>query len=93
MLLFLKHQLHSLKLGSELAAEASSKKTCLEDLVLVPCRQGYAFSSLQDSRHRDESGLGTSELLCKEKLLLHIHCRVASHLVVDRGTSFLQSLT
>lgn len=50
MLFFLKHQLHSLNLGSEMAAEASSKETCLEDLVLVPYRQGYAFSSLQDKQ-------------------------------------------
>lgn len=50
MLFFLKHQLHSLNLGSEMAAEASSKETCLEDLVLVPYRQRYAFSSLQDKQ-------------------------------------------
>lgn len=53
MLIFLKQQLYNLNLGSELAAEPSSKETCLEDLVLVLCRQGSAFSSLQDSRSRD----------------------------------------
>lgn len=82
-LLFLKQQLYSLNLGFELAAEPSSKEASLEDLVW--CFAGRAAGP--------ECGLETAELLCKEKLLLHTHCRVASHLVVTeaRGTSFLQS--
>lgn len=35
MLLFLKHQLYSLNLGSEMAAVPSSKSTCLEDLSIL----------------------------------------------------------
>lgn len=36
--------------------------------------------------HKDEFGLETGDLLCKEKLVIRIHCTVASHLVIVRGT-------
>lgn len=39
--------------------------------------------------HKDEFGLEAGDLLRKEKLLLHTHCTVASHLVIVRGTGRL----
>lgn len=48
-------------------------------------RQLYAFSSLQHGMHKNEFGLEAGDLLCEEKLSLHTHCTVASHLVIVRG--------